>query len=155
MRVFLLCLTALPLTAAIDNPVRTDTGLIAGTPLIPAGATALPANAPAGTDIRSYWDSNTVWIPLSNGTVQRTTFDDGLHPWRNQYLPGVLQWGMDASLFKFVNLTERVVLRFNIDMFNIFNHPNNQNSIGGDGMLSVRNSGSGARTTQLSLRLQW
>jgi para-nitrobenzyl esterase len=31
MRVFLLCLMALPLTAAIDNTVRTDTGLIAGT----------------------------------------------------------------------------------------------------------------------------
>lgn len=62
---------------------------------------------------------------------------------------------MDASLFKFVNITERVVLRFNIDMFNVFNHPNNPNSIGADGILSTRNSGSGARTTQLSLRLSW
>ena len=48
-----------------------------------------------------------------------------------------------------------VVLRFNIDMFNVFNHPNNPTSVGGDGVLSTRNSGSGARTTQLSLRLQW
>jgi hypothetical protein len=127
----------------------------AATPLIPAGATVLPANAPANTVLSQYWDTNTVWIPLSNGTVQRTTFDDGLHPWRNQYLPGPLQWGMDASLFKFVNLTERFVLRFNIDMFNIFNHPNNPTSPGSDGVLSTRNSGSGARTTQLSLRLQW
>ena len=73
----------------------------------------------------------------------------------SEYLPGPLQWGMDASLFKFVNLTESLVLRFNIDMFNSFNHPNNPNSISGDGILSTRNSGSGARTTQLTLRLQW
>ena len=127
----------------------------AAQPLVPAGSTALPANAPAGTVVSQFWDSNTVWIPLRNGTVQRTTFDNGLHPWRNQYLPGPLQWGMDASLFKFVNLTESLVLRFNIDMFNSFNHPNNPNSISGDGILSTRNSGSGARTTQLTLRLQW
>jgi hypothetical protein len=111
---------------------------------------------PSPTDpMYPYYGSNTVWITLKDGTQQRTTFDDGLHPWRNQYLPGVLQWGMDASLFKFVNLTERIVLRFNIDMFNVFNHPNNPNSIGGDGILATRNSGSGARTTQLTLRLQW
>ena len=124
-------------------------------PLIPVGSTTLPANAPAGTSVQQFWDSNTVWIPLKNGTVQRTTFDNGLHPWRNQYLPGPMQWGMDASLFKFVNITERVVLRFNIDLFNVFNHPNNPTSVGGDGILSTRNSGVGARTTQLSLRLQW
>jgi hypothetical protein len=40
-------------------------------------------------------------------------------------------------------------------MFNVTNHPNNPNSVGGDGVLSTRNSGSGARTTQITLRLQW
>ena len=132
-----------------------DSYKAAASPLIPAGTTALPPNAPAGTNVQQFWDTNTVWIPLKNGTVQRTNFDNGLHPWRNQYLPGVRQWGMDASLFKFVNLTEGLVLRLNIDMFNVFNHPNDPNSIGGDGVLSTRNSGSGARTTQLTLRLQW
>ena len=73
----------------------------------------------------------------------------------HEFVKDVQQWGLDASLFKFVNLTEAVVLRFNIDIFNVLNHPNNPNSIGGDGVLSTRNSGSGARTTQLTLRLQW
>lgn len=127
----------------------------AAKPLIPAGSTALPPNAPGNTIVSQFWDTNTVWIPLKNGTVQRTNFDNGLHPWRNQYIPGPRQWGMDASLFKFINITESVVLRFNIDIFNVFNHPNNPNSIGGDGILATRNSGSGARTTQLTLRLQW
>ena len=122
----------------------------AAEPLIP-----WPKNPSSSDPMYSFFGSNTVWIRLKDGTEQRTTFDDGLHPLRNQFLPGVLQWGMDASLFKFVNITERVVLRFNIDMFNVFNHPNNPNSIGGDGILATRNSGSGARTTQLTLRLQW
>ena len=34
------------------------------------------------------------------------------------------QWGLDASLFKFTNLTEKVTLRFNVDFFNVLNHPN-------------------------------
>jgi hypothetical protein len=67
----------------------------------------------------------------------------------------VLQWGIDASLFKIIPITERVMLRFAVDSFNALNHPNNPNSIGGDGILSTRTSGSAARQTQLSLRLSW
>ena len=127
----------------------------AGAPLIPWGSTTLPANAPAGTALQSFWDTNTAWIPLNNGTVQRTTYNDNLHPWRNQSMPGVRQWFQDASLFKFVGLTERISLRFNIDFFNVFNNPNNPTGVSGDGILATRNSGSGARVTQLGLRLTW
>ena len=52
-------------------------------------------------------------------------------------------------------IKEQVVLRFNVDFFNVFNHPNNTTAIAGNGLLSTRNSGSGARVTQLGLRLQW
>jgi len=123
--------------------------------LIPAGSTALPPNAPAGTVVSQFWDTNNVWIPLNNGTVQRVTFNDNLHPWRNQYMPGPLQWFQDASLFKFTSITERVALRLNVDFFNVFNHPNNPTVVAGDGVLSTRNSGSGARVMQLGLRLMW
>jgi hypothetical protein len=127
----------------------------AGQPLIPYGSTALPANAPANTRVSQFWDTNTVWIPLSNGTVQRTTFNDNLHPWRNQYFGAPLQWFQDAALFKFIPINERVTLRFNIDFFNVFNHPNNPTAVSGNGVLSTRNSGSAARVTQLALRLNW
>ena len=125
------------------------------TPLIPWGSTAMPANAPAGTNISQYWDTNTVWVPLKNGTVQRTTYDTGLNPWRNQYLPGPRQWNLDASLFKNIPIHERLNARFAVDFFNVFNHPNNPNTITGDGMLSTRASGLPARVLQLSLRLSW
>ena len=127
----------------------------AAQPLIPWGSTAVPANAPAGTVLRTFWDTNTVWIPLANGTVQRTTYDNGLHPWRNQYFPGPLQWFQDASLIKSMHLNERVTLRFNVDFFNVFNHPNNPTGVSGSGVLSTQNSGSPARLTQLALRLTW
>jgi hypothetical protein len=132
----------------------------AGQPLIPWGSTTLPANAPANTVLSQFWDTNNVWVRLNNGAVQRLTFNNGLHPWRNQYLPGVGQWFMDASLFKLVNLGEQVALRFNIDVFNVFNNPNNPTLSTGvhnnnDGILGTRNSGSPARVVQLTLRLSW
>lgn len=124
-------------------------------PLIPAGTTAAQANMPANTNLVQFWDTNTVWVPLSDGTVQRTAFNDGLHPWRQQYLPGIRQWGVDASLFKTIPITESVRLRLNADFFNVFNSPGNPNAIGGDGILSTLNSGNAARELQLTLRLTW
>jgi len=87
--------------------------------------------------------------------VQRTTFQDNLHPWRNQFLSGVNQWFMDASLFKFVKIGEQMNLRFNVDFFNVLNNPNDPTAITNDGLLSTRNSGSSARVTQLTVRLMW
>ena len=127
----------------------------AAAPLIPWGATTLPANAPANTVLSQFWDTNTAWVPLKNGTVQRTTFNDGLHPWRQQYLPGVGIWGLDASIFKTLALTEQVRLRFNADFFNVLNRPGNPNSIGGNGIVSTFTSGQSARELQLTLRLTW
>lgn len=113
----------------------------AAQPLIPWGSTTLPANAPANTVLWS--------------TVQRTTFNDNLHPWRNQYLPSVRQWTLDASLFKTIPFGERIRLRFNADFFNVLNSPGNPNSVASTGILSTFASGQAARELQLTLRLTW
>lgn len=126
----------------------------AGAPLLPYGATSAP-NAPAGTNFSSYYDTNTVWVPLANGTVQRTTYNNNLNPWRNQYLSAPNQWFLDASFFKFVRIHEKVTLRLNIDFFNVLNNPNNPIAVTSDGLLSTRNSGSPARVTQLSAHFNW
>ena len=127
------------------------------TPLIPWGSTTLPANAPANTNVSTYWDTNTVWVPLKDGTVQRTTYNNGLNPWRNQYMPngGPRQWSLDSSAFKSVRVGERLTVRFNADFFNVFNHPGNPSSIASTGILSVRSSGNAARSLQLTLRLSF
>ena len=127
----------------------------AAAPLIPWGTTALPANAPANTVISQFWDTNNVWVPLNNNTVQRLTFNNNLVPWRNQWMRAPNQWFMDASLFKFVNIGERASLRLNIDFFNVFNNPNNPTTVTSDGILTTRNSGSPARVMQLTVRLSF
>jgi hypothetical protein len=123
-------------------------------PLIRWGATTAP-NMPAGTNLSGFWDTNNVWIPLNNGTVQRTTFNDNMNPWRNQYFSAPNQWGVDASLFKFTNITEKVVFRFNMDFFNVLNHPNDPITVDSLGILTTRNSGSASRVMQITARLIW
>jgi hypothetical protein len=125
----------------------------AAAPLIPYGATSAP-NMPAGTNLATYYNTNTVWVPLNNGTVQRTTWS-GLAPLRQQYISGIRQWGLDASLVKNVSIKERARLRLQCDFFNVLNHPGNPNSIGTTGILSVQSSGNSPRTLQLSGRLSW
>lgn len=126
----------------------------AGKPLIPWGATTAP-NMPAGTNLSGFWDTNNVWIPLNNGQVQRVTFADNMHPWQNQFFRAPNQWGLDASIFKFTSITEKVTLRFNADFFNVLNHPNDPIAVDQTGVLTTRNSGSAARVMQLTARLIW
>ena len=123
-------------------------------PLVVYGQTTAP-NAPAGTNMVGYYNTNTVWVPLKDGTPQRTTWS-GLAPLRQQYLPGIWQWGLDASMFKNVSIKERLHFRLQADFFNVLNHPGNPNSfIGATGILNVQSSGNGPRTIQLSGRLSW
>ncbi len=124
------------------------------TPLIVYGQTTAP-NAPAGTNMVGFYNTNTVWVPLKDGTVQRTTWS-GLAPLRQQYFPGIWQWGLDASLFKSIAIRERLRFRLQADFFNVLNHPGNPNSfIGNTGILNVQSSGVSPRTLQLSGRLTW
>jgi len=122
-------------------------------PLWPYPADYLSRSA-ATDPMYGYYGGNTLWVPLTDGSVQRTSWT-GLAPLRQQYLPSVRQWGLDASMFKMVPITERFNARLNVDFFNVLNHPGNPNSVGGTGMLSTRNSGSGARVLQLTVRLTW
>jgi hypothetical protein len=123
-------------------------------PLIPYGATALPANAPSNTVLSTYWDTQTVWVKLQNASVVRTTLNTNYHPWRNQYMPGPWSFGLDASLFKTMALSEVVKLRFNADFFSVLNNPG-MGTPGGNGILSTQNSSNSPRVLQLSLRLSW
>ena len=103
----------------------------------------------------TFWDTNNVWIPLNNGTIQRVAYNDGLHPWRLQYLPSTLQWGLDSSLFKTIPIKEGFDLRFNVDFFNVLNHPGNPSGVAATGIISTRKSGISPRVLQLTLRLTY
>jgi hypothetical protein len=74
------------------------------------------------TDLNANdYDTNVVYLPLLNGSTVRVGYDTGLHPWRNQYRLGPFNWTMDSSLSKTFKMTERTLLRANVDVFNVFN----------------------------------
>jgi hypothetical protein len=113
-----------------------------------------PAKPDRSDPMYSFYGGNTLWVPLKDGSVQRTSWN-GLHPLRNQYLPSVRQWGLDASLFKTIPINERIAARLNVDFFNVLNMPGNPNSVGSTGMLSTQSSGNSPRQLQLTLRVTW
>jgi len=62
---------------------------------------------------------------------------------------------MDSSLWKYFPISERVRLRANVDVFNVFN-VQGLNVPGGDGIASLANSfgGFGLRLPQLQLTMR-
>jgi hypothetical protein len=123
-------------------------------PLIPYGQTAMPANAPANTNVSTYWETQTVWVPLKDGSVVRTGMNTNMHWWANQYQAAPWAFNLSASLFKAFSLTERVKLRLNADFFQVLNNPG-LTTPGGGGILSTQNSSNSPRNLQLTLRLTW
>ena len=117
--------------------------------MIPFPATPIPndPNAP-------YYGTNTVYVTLKNGTVQRTTLNTNLNPWQNQFVMGPGSFTLDASLIKNFRIKERVLVRLNADFFQLLNNPG-LNQPGSTGILSLQTSSNAARTMQLSARLTW
>jgi len=127
---------------------------------------------PTDPDNADY-DTNVVYIPLVNSfanancnirprvNCQRVGVDTGYHPWRNQYMIGPYNWVMDASLLKVFTIKERVRLRVNFDLFNVFN-VQGLNAPNAEGIVSLSNSynpnnqnGFKPRQLQGTLRLEW
>jgi Carboxypeptidase regulatory-like domain len=122
-------------------------------PLIPYGATTAP-NAPAGTNMTGYWETQTVWLPLKNGSVVQSTMNTGLPYWMNQYVAAPWDFNLSASLFKVFSLTERLRLRFNADFFQVLNNPGIPTP-GSNGIMYTNTSANSPRDLQLTLRLTW
>lgn len=113
----------------------------------------------SATDINNAdYDTNVVYLPLLTGGVVRVNYDTGLHPWRNQARLGPFNWTMDSSLMKFFVFNERVRLRANVDVFNVFN---TQGLVvpAADGIASLASSYGGfsfrPRQLQLTMRLEF
>jgi hypothetical protein len=130
-----------------------DTYTPAQKPVIP-----WPTGGKTGDPGSGDWDTNVAYVRLQNGTLQRVTADTGLHPWRNQYRLGPYNWTMDSSMMKFFPIREKIRLRFNLDVFNVFN-VQGLNVPAADGIVSLQNSYGGfgfrPRQMQLNLRLEW
>jgi hypothetical protein len=139
---------------------------------IPNGFFGLPADyKPAVTPLTPWpvggkttdpnannYDTNFVNIRLKNGNLQRVTLDNGLNPWRNQYLLGPMNWNLDSSLRKTFRMRESVQLRVSFDVFNVFNLQG-LNPPGTNGIASLQSSYGGfgfrPRQAQGSMRLEF
>ena len=72
---------------------------------------------------------------------------------------GPFNWTLDASLMKFFTIKEKLVLRLNIDVFNVLNRQGFL-APGADGISSFGSSYAGAtgfrpRQLQGTMRLEW
>ncbi len=117
--------------------------------LVPFPTTPIPndPNAP-------FYGTNTQTIPLKDGTTFRGGYG-GLLPLQNQYreTPGL--YSLSTSLFKSFAIKERIKLRFQWDVFNPFNAPQEPQAVNTQGLLYTYQNGAGARNMQFSLRLLW
>ncbi|MEO8368296.1 MAG: carboxypeptidase-like regulatory domain-containing protein [Candidatus Solibacter sp.] len=112
-----------------------------------------PAVANGSIDA-NFNNTNNVNVRLKDGSNQLVAYDTGLNPLRNQFVNGPWITNLSASVYKTVNITERVRLRLNLDAFNVLNQP----GIGTpstEGIISLRNSAQGARTMQYTARFTW
>jgi hypothetical protein len=120
-------------------------------PVFPTPAQPKPGDPAAG-----YYEQNYAWVTLADGTTQRVNSpDNGLHPWRNQFLSGLNSWDLNASLFKNVPLGERMNLRFQADFFNVLNQPGLQQPDASSGIITQQFSAKNARVLQLAARISW
>lgn len=121
------------------------------TPLIPTprdGGSSADPNFP-------FYESNTVFVPLKNGTQQRVDLNLNLHPMQQQFVLAPMLWSMNASAFKSVHLKEGMFLRFNIDFFNVFNMPGTTLPNATTGIILNQTSQNSPRVLQLTGRLSW
>jgi hypothetical protein len=114
-----------------------------------------PTPADGGDPNNKNYETNNVTVPLKNGTNQLVAYDTGLHPWRNQLLPGPWLSSSNLSLYKSVPIREKVALRIGVDAFNVFNQPGLNLPDSTTGILSLRLSAQGARVLQYTARLSW
>jgi hypothetical protein len=122
-------------------------------PLWPYPADYLTLN-PSTDPNYGYYGTNTVFVPLNNGTTQSVSYG-ALNPFINNFVASTHNWDFDASLGKNFQMTERVRLRIQMDAFNAPNVPGNTSQPGGYGVAYTYYNVNTPRMLQLSGHLYW
>jgi len=121
----------------------------------PAHQPVFPTPATGADPTFQFYETNNAFVRLNSGSVQRVALNTNLHPWRNQLLAGPVRYGLDASLFKTLRISETLAVRFNADFFNVLNMPGLEAPNSSSGILSLQSSLNEGRQLQLTLRLTW
>jgi Carboxypeptidase regulatory-like domain len=123
----------------------------------------------AGKD--TYYGQNEVTMTFLNGKTGNLAYQpgpnattgggdpggwSGVNPFAKTIIPGPFNFNMDASLFKVFPITERVNMRFNMDVFNLLNNQGSVNPSGSTGEQNLTTTSFWqARQVQFSLRLNF
>jgi hypothetical protein len=108
-------------------------------------------NDPASAD----FNTDKVAVTLLDGSTATAPYDTG--PNASNYtgkifLNGPINWVADASIFKVFPIHERMFLRLNLDAFNVFNMPGENNPDVLQGIEKYLNSHSASRQLQVTAR---
>lgn len=121
---------------------------------LPASYT--PFQTPINNDPTSpNFGNNKVNVQLLNGKVQYVAYNVGPNASNytgKTFLDGPINWVADASIFKVFPIREGMFLRVNLDAFNVFNMPG-ENNPQPDGIEQYLSSHNTARQLQITARL--
>jgi len=98
---------------------------------------------------------NRVSERLANGTVVNTSITDMVNWNARNFFRGPGSWNQDISLFKNINITERVKARLTADFFNALNHPVDVAPNSSTGLQDLSTQANSPRIIQFSVRVQW
>jgi hypothetical protein len=122
------------LASSCENLGTCITGLPANFVSFQTTSHNLPSDPDFGND--------KVQVQLLNGKTTTVAYDAGplaANYARKRYLPGPFNWVANASIFKVFPIREKMNLRVNLDAFNVFNMPG-ENNPGANGIEGYLNS---------------
>jgi len=152
-----------PTAAAMGKISGLPSGYTAGTAASPAYSSPIAVTINPQTGAFTGTNNN-VNIVLANGTVQTQQGYSpgplGSNPYSQTILNGPINYSVDLSLFKVFPITEKTMLRFNVDAFNALNIQGYGNPNGTTGEIAFQPNGLSSsyntpRQLQFTLRLQF
>ena len=99
--------------------------------------------------------NNRLPFTLANGQVVQTSITDNLSWNSHNFFQGPRSWNADATIFKYVGITEKLKLRLSGDFFNFLNHPNNLNPNTTTGLINLSQQSNDPRIIQIGARVEF
>lgn len=99
--------------------------------------------------------NNRLAFTLANGQVVQTSITDNLSWNSHNFFQGPRSWNADASLYKYLGITEKLKLRLSGDFFNFLNHPNNLNPNTTTGLINLSQQSNDPRIIQIGARVEF
>jgi hypothetical protein len=93
-------------------------------------------------------------VPAENDNGPSEKAIDVTNPYGHTVINGPFNWDADASLFKVFPITSRVLLRLNVDAFNVFNHQGLPTPNATDGTVCTTPGGLGCSSANTARQLQ-